>query len=53
MLFVHPRIVDLYMQETIETLRLFEKDCMQVFLLEEDDKKHSSLEQRIRNLENK
>ena len=41
------------MQETIETLRMFEKDCMSLFLSEEANEKHNSLEQRIQNLENK
>ena len=45
--------VDLYMQETIETLRMFEKDCTSIFVLREEAKEHNSLENRISNLENK
>ena len=45
--------VDLYMQETIETLRLFERDCMLAYVSEEANKRQSSMEQRIQNLEEK
>lgn len=46
-------LVDLYMQETIENLRIFEKDCTSMFVLREEAKEHNSLENRISNLENK
>ena len=45
--------LDLYMQETIENLRLFEKDCTSIFVSAEESKEHNSLEKRIQNLENK
>ena len=39
------------MEETIENLRMFEKDCTSIFVSNEAEKEHSSLEQRIHNLE--
>ena len=45
--------VELYMQETIENLRMFEKDCTSIFVSAEESKEHNSLEKKIHNLENK
>jgi hypothetical protein len=41
------------MTETIETLRLFERDCMTTFLSEEAKNKEESLERRLHRLEEK
>ena len=45
--------VELYMQETIENLRMFEKECASVFVSREESKEHNSLEKKMYNLENK
>ena len=41
------------MQEAIENLRMFEKDCTSIFVAEEEEKEQNSVEQRIQHLENK
>ena len=45
--------VDTYMKETIETLRLFERDCMTTFINDEAKNKEDTLERRLNRLEEK
>ena len=45
--------VDTYMRETLETLVLFEKDCMSTFLDKEEKKIGDGLGARIKKLEEK
>ena len=42
---------ELYFQETHENLRMFEQNCMSLFLSQENAKNHNSLEERINKLE--
>ena len=46
---------DLYslMGSALETLRLFERDCINTFLEDEEKKHNDSIDQRIRVLEGK
>ena len=41
------------MQETIENLRMFEKECASIFATREESKDQNSLEKKMCNLENK
>ncbi len=41
------------MQETLETLKLFERDIMSMFTANEEQKKQSSLEVKVVNLHKK
>jgi hypothetical protein len=41
------------MKETIETLRLFERDCMTTFINDEAKNKEDTLERRLNRLEEK
>ncbi len=45
--------VDTYMQETLETLTLFERDCMSTFQDNEEKKIEDGLGARIKKLEEK
>lgn len=45
--------VDSYMQEALETLQLFERDCMSTFVDLEEKAEEESMDQRIKLLEEK
>ena len=45
--------VDTFMKETIETLRVFERDCMTNFMADEAKNKEETLERRLQRMEEK
>ena len=53
MIITHFISVDLYMEETVSILKLFEKDCMETYRSNNAQKQESGIETRLAMLEKK